>query len=242
MVPFVNHRRADMTDTSSPPTAQPVTGEVKPDAGRPLRADAQRNRALILEAAEAVLATRGVDASIDEIAQRAGVGVGTVYRNFPNKDALLKALVLSRLEPVVEAAREATTAEDPGEAFTAFLHRLAQEFDSFKALADTIAASGLDLKAIKQEVTGELDELIGQLLARAQAAGSVRPDVSLSDVAALLAGLGHADTSSWDPAQRSRCVALVCDALLVNARIIVPRSAAPAARRDGPAPPQGSSA
>src|SRR5438105_699085 len=83
-------------------------------AGRHLRADARRNRQRVLEAAEAVLATHGLAAPIDEIARAAGVGVGTVYRHFPTKEALLEAIVLSHLEPILAEVRSLLTAADPG--------------------------------------------------------------------------------------------------------------------------------
>jgi len=190
---------------------------------RHLRADARRNRERVLQAADEMLAARGVDASIDEIAARAGVGVGTVYRNFPTKEALLQALLVARLEPVLSAARAAAESDDPGEAFVAFMQRLSDEFASFKPLAETIAASGIDLHAAKQEVSAELLSAVGALLERAQKAGRVRPDVNLADVSALMAGLGHADPAVMGPSQRSRCVALVCDSLLVDARSVLPQ-------------------
>src|SRR5438477_3863362 len=206
--------------TASIDTAGPDGGSTPTE--RHLRADAQRNRERVLQAADEMLAARGVDASIDEIAARAGVGVGTVYRNFPTKEALLQALLVARIEPLIAAAREAASAADPGEAFVAFLRRLSDESGAFKALADTMAASGIDLHAAKREVSSELLEAVGALLKRAQDAGSVRPDVSIQDVSALMAGLGHADPSSMDAGQRSRCVALLCDALLVDARSLLP--------------------
>ncbi len=180
---------------------------------RKLRADAQRNRASILDAAEGEFRAHGVDASMDEIAHRAGVGVGTVYRNFPTKEALLQAIVAARLQPLLDAAREAASAEDAGEAFFAFLRRLSDESAAFKALAERMAASGFDLTATKKDVMRELLGAVGELLARAQRYGRVRTDISIDDVSMLMAGLGQAGFSASDPSLQSRCVALVCDAL-----------------------------
>jgi AcrR family transcriptional regulator len=196
--------------------AEPHTSE------RHFRADAQRNRERVLEAANALLATRGVDVSVDEIAQRAQVGVGTLYRNFPTKQALLEALLVARIEPLVLAAREAAGAEDAGEAFVGFVRHLSDEFADFKALADAMAASGIDIDVAKKAAAAELFVAIGDLFEAAQRAGRIRPDVNLSDVAAMMSGLGHADPAFMDQGQRSRCVALICDSLLVDARSVLP--------------------
>jgi AcrR family transcriptional regulator len=189
---------------------------------RHLRADAQRNRQRVLEAANALFAARGVDVSVDEIAQLAQVGVGTVYRNFPNKGALLEALLAARIAPLVIAAREAAGADDPGDAFVMFVRRMSDEFADFKALADAMADVGVDLDAAKREISADLLVAVGVLFERAQQAGRVRPDVTITDVSAMMMGLGHADPAFMDPAQRSRCVALVCDSLLVGARSVLP--------------------
>src|ERR1035441_10557449 len=96
--------------------------EAAPQAGeRHLRVDAQRNLERILEAAATLMATHGIDVPIDEVAQLAQVGVGTVYRNFPTKDALFEALLMARITPLVAAARAAADAEDPGDAFVTFV-------------------------------------------------------------------------------------------------------------------------
>ena len=192
------------------------------DAERHLRADAQRNRERVLDAAGTLLATRGVDVSVDEIAQRAQVGVGTLYRNFPTKGALLEALLAARIAPLTVAAREAASADDPGAAFVSFVRRMSDEFANFKALADALVASGVDIDVAKRELSGELFAAVGVLFQRAQDAGRVRPDVTLADVSAMMMGLGHADPAYMDPSQRARCVALVCDSLLVGARSVLP--------------------
>ena len=203
------------------------TGAERHDAGpaeseRHLRADAQRNRERVIEAATTLFATRGVDVSVDEIAQLAQVGVGTVYRNFPTKGALLQGILAARVAPLVVAAREAADADDPGDAFVMFVRRMSDEFADFKALADAMAESGVDLDAAKREISGDLMIAVGALFERAQQAGRVRPDVTITDVSAMMMGLGHADPAFMDPAQRSRCVALVCDSLLVGARSVLP--------------------
>jgi AcrR family transcriptional regulator len=192
------------------------------DVERHLRADAQRNRERVLEAANTLLATRGVDISVDEIAHLAQVGVGTLYRNFPTKGALLEALLAARIAPLVVAAREAASADDAGEAFVSFVRRMSDEFANFKALAEAMVESGVDLDVAKRELSADLFAAVGVLFERAQRAGCLRPDVTITDVSAMMMGLGHADPLFMDPAQRARCVALVCDSLLVGARSVLP--------------------
>lgn len=205
-----------------------TTGSEQPEAvtetaERHLRVDAQRNRERILEAATTLMASYGIDVPIDEVAKLAQVGVGTVYRNFPTKGALFEALLMARLQPLVIAARTAADSDDPGNAFVTFVRRLSDEFADFKALADAMAASGIDLSVAKHKISGELMAAVTELLERAQRAGRIRPDVTISDVSAMMAGLSHTDTSFMDPPQRRRCVALVCDSLLVGARSLLPQ-------------------
>jgi AcrR family transcriptional regulator len=203
--------------------ADPAT----PTAPRKLRADAERNRGAILKAAEAVFRAQGAEAPIDEIARRAGVGVGTVYRNYPTKAAVVEAIIEARLGPIVAAARTAQKAEDPGEAFFAMLRRLAEEANAFKALAETVAAAGIDLRAAKEDLAKQVHAAMSDLLARAQRSGRVRPDVTIDDVTTLMGGLSHVGFGGSNKPARSRCVNLVCDALRSDRSA---GAAAPAAR------------
>ena len=124
-------------------TTEREQGDAAPlGSERHMRADALRNRERILEAATTLMAIHGIDVPIDDIADLAQVGVGTVYRNFPTKGALFEALLLARITPLVAAARTAAAAEEPGEAFVAFVRNLCDEFADFKALADAMVESG----------------------------------------------------------------------------------------------------
>jgi AcrR family transcriptional regulator len=190
---------------------------------RHLRADAQRNRERILEAATTLMASQGIEVPIDEIAQRAQVGVGTVYRNFPTKEALFEALIHARLEPLVAEARSAARSNDPADAFINFIRRIGDEFADFKALGDAMCEAGVDLSETKQRISGELNDAVAGLLASAQRAGRIRPDVTINDVSAMMVGLSHADPSLIDSSQRKRCVALFCDSLLLDARSVLPQ-------------------
>ena len=155
---------------------------------RPLRADARRNCERVLEAAESVLATEGVSVPIDEVARRAGVGVGTVYRQFPTKEALLEAIMLRRMEKLVEDARSRTGAEDPGAAFFGFLEHLVDEATRKRDLADALAGAGIDLGERSASVGQELTGVVAELLDRAQRSGAVRADVGMPELFGLVAG------------------------------------------------------
>ena len=187
--------------------------ETAPVPPHHLRADARRNREAILRAAEAEFGAHGPDVAIDDIARRAGLGVGTLYRHFPTKEDLLGALVNAHLEPMVAAAREAGRASDPGTGFFGLLRYLAAEFAAFRALADVIAASGVDLSSAKGPAHLELMTAVTDVMTRAQEAEQVRRDVSAADVTTMMGAICQSDVMAGDPTRLGRCVDLVCDAL-----------------------------
>lgn len=151
-----------------------------------LRADARRNRARVLAAAEEAFATEGAAVPLDEIARRAGVGAGTVYRHFPSKEALFQAVVVDRIEQFAREARELLGSDKPGEVFFAFFRRLIRQVSLNKALCDALApTTGF---AFKTGANSGLRDALGQLLARAQQAGAVRPDITGGDLRALIVG------------------------------------------------------
>lgn len=152
-----------------------------PASGRPLRADARRNREKVLAAAREAFAAAGYDVPLDEIAARAGVGPGTVYRHFPSKESLFEAVIAARVRDLADDARERAAASDPGEAFFGFLGRIGQEAAAKRDMPDTLDVPG----PLRDEVFTALDTL----LRRAQEAGAVRADVLTPDLLILLKGL-----------------------------------------------------
>ncbi|WAL65352.1 TetR/AcrR family transcriptional regulator [Amycolatopsis cynarae] len=151
-----------------------------------LRADARRNRARVLAAAQEAFADEGPSVPLDEIARRAGVGAGTVYRHFPSKESLFQAVVLDSIEQLTEQARERLTATDPGEAFFEYFRLVAERAVLNKALCDALAAAGgiEPSSAQRADFRGRMAEL----LARAQRAGAVRDDITAEDLVPLLSG------------------------------------------------------
>jgi AcrR family transcriptional regulator len=161
------------------------------DAQRPLRADARRNRDAILAAAHEVFAEFGREAQIDDVAKRANVGVGTVYRHFPTKEQLLEALAAEQFTAVAQLAREAVDRDDAWEAFCDLLTQAAERLSSDRALSEVIAMAP-DAMASVCAAREDLRASAAILLRRAQEAGQVRPDVSADDVPMLMCGVGSA--------------------------------------------------
>jgi AcrR family transcriptional regulator len=176
-----------------------------------MRADARRNRERVLTAAEEVFGERGAGASTEEVARRAGVGIGTVFRHFPTKEALYEAIVVRRLTRLLaEAPRDAA---DPGAAFRAFFTRIVEEAAAKKAFADTMAVVGIDVKKSAPDVGEDIRGALGDLLERAQDAGAIRPDVSRDEVMVLLAGACLAADRTADAKLRARSLAVLFDGL-----------------------------
>lgn len=184
-----------------------------PDEPRPLRADAARNRARVLDVAYAAFAEEGLSVPIDEIARRAGVGAGTVYRHFPNKEALFSAIASNRLQYLVDRAAALTEAKGPGEAFFAYLDVLVDEGKSDQGLVDALAGIGFDVAAAIPEAERRFMALLEDLLTRAQAAGTVRADIGVSDVKALLVGCQAMQRYDGEPGTALRTLRVVRDGL-----------------------------
>ena len=151
-----------------------------------MRADAERNKKLIVEAAREVFATAGLAAPIDEIAERAGVGTGTLYRHFPTKEALFEAVVIGRVEDLVEEARRLIAANEPKTAFFTLLSQLVQHGDGHKDLMDALGKQSFDIQKAVPGLLTEMWNAVGQLLEQAQQVGAVRRDVGLPHVQALV--------------------------------------------------------
>ena len=166
---------------------------------RPLRADAERNRQRILEAASTVFAERGLDVSLDEIAAAAGVGVGTVYRRFADKDALIDALFEQKIEEVAGVARAALEIEDPWESFAAFMRGLCRLHAADRGLKEALLSADRGQERV-QRGRETMAPLGMQVLRRAQEAGVVRDDLATFDIPLMHATVGLI-------ADKSRCAA-----------------------------------
>jgi AcrR family transcriptional regulator len=156
---------------------------------RPMRADAARNRARVLQVAYDTFAADGLSVPIDEIARRAGVGAGTVYRHFPTKDDLFKAVVQDRIERIVGAGRALLNDADRGQALFMFLRSMVLDWGATdRGLTDALAGLGIDVRAAMPEAEEQFLGVLGELLRAAQEAGTVRRDVDVADVKAIVVG------------------------------------------------------
>ena len=160
-------------------------GGVKVNEERPLRRDAQLNRDRIIAAAREVFAARGLNATLDDVAQHAGVGVGTVYRRFPTKEALLEVALNERLEEHVRAAEAALAAPTGWDGLVEFLRRAAEMQAADRGLRDLVLGADFHARH-KARARDRIEAPVRQLIDRAHHEGSLRPDVTLEDLPLLL--------------------------------------------------------
>jgi len=192
--------------------SSPRAGTATP---RPMRADAQRNYQRLLDAALAVFAEHGADdASLEEIARRAGVGIGTLYRHFPTRQALLEAVYRDQVDGMRAKADELLESDSPSEALAEWLRALSA-FSSTKrsltaALLETLGTESELLSACSAVIYGAADEM----LTRAKETGAIRPDVDGRDLMRLVHGVNiAAQHTPTDPGQRDRLIGIILDGL-----------------------------
>jgi AcrR family transcriptional regulator len=164
---------------------------------RPLRRDAVRNQQRVLSAARAALAEHGTDVTMELIALRAGVGVGTVYRRFPDKEALIEALFEDKLKQLIDLAELELAQPDPWEALVGFLRSVAELQSSNRGLQEVLHGSVYMQQGVAA-ARNLLLPMIGTLLERAQAAGSVRRDVATADIPVILLMLSSLALYTYD--------------------------------------------
>jgi AcrR family transcriptional regulator len=182
---------------------------------KPLRSDARRNRERLLEAARAAFADEGLAVPLDEIARRAGVGPGTLYRHFPAKEALFEAVLQDRLQCLADEAGALRDAPDPGAALLGFVDRLIAEAALKRDLVDALASVGAELGAGLAETGAQIRGGMRDLLVRAQASGAIRDDIGVDDlmtiVASMMFALRGRSAQATDP---HRAVTVLRDGLL----------------------------
>jgi AcrR family transcriptional regulator len=198
----------------------PGVGPAGPGAGerapRALRADAQRNIGSLLEAAKAVFATSGVDAPAKEIADLAGVGVGTLYRHFPQRSDLVKAVFQRAVDACADAAPELAAANEPGVALEKWLHRYTEFVATKRGLAAALHSGDPAFDALPGYFMQRLGPALGSLLEAAIATGEIRADISSRELLPAVANLCM-PVADEGPAYSQRMVALLIDGLRYGA-------------------------
>jgi AcrR family transcriptional regulator len=204
----------------SPPDATSTTARE-----RPLRRDAERNRRRILEAAAEVFAERGLGVTMDDIADHAGVGVGTVYRRFPNKELLIDALLEDRLAELVAMAERAQEEDDPWQALTGFLERGQALQAANRAVKEVVLSTEHGRERVAH-MRSRLAPLVDALVKRAQSSGQLRPDIHETDLPLIQIMLGAVVdvTRDIEPETWRRLLAIIVDGL----RAREPRTPLPA--------------
>ncbi|GGR81857.1 TetR family transcriptional regulator [Micromonospora fulviviridis] len=175
-------------------------------ARRPKRADARRNYDALIVAAREVFGESGAGASLEEIARRAGVGIGTLYRNFPKRSDLFEAVYVEEVRALSASAADLADVP-PWDALVAWLHRFVAYVGTKRALAEELVHDSEVFRSCRTEIyaAGE------PLLRRAQEAGAARPDASFEDVVRLISGIMA--YQFMEPAQRERVLTIALDGL-----------------------------
>ena len=194
-----------------------------PVSRRPLRQDAERNRRRIVSAARDAFAEAGLDASMDEVARRAGVGIGTVYRRFPDKEALIDAVFEDALRNLVAIAREALDDADAWRGFRTYVER-AMELNARNCGLHAVLGSREHGRERLDAARARMRPLVGKLVQRAQEQGALRPDFSPRDLPLLFAATGRVVelTREVDPDVWRRLLGLVLDGLRADAATPLP--------------------
>jgi AcrR family transcriptional regulator len=175
---------------------------------RSLRADAQRNHRRILQAAEEVFGEHGPLASTEEVARRAGVAIGTVFRHFPTKADLLRALMKQLLQRLSDEAGALVVHGDPKTALFEFFTQVVEQTAANRSVVGLLASEAIEVPVTG--AVGSLTDVVHQLVQRGQRAGAIRAEIRLDEVMALLVSACHgALHGGWSPELRQRTLAIM---------------------------------
>ncbi|MGW0787130.1 TetR/AcrR family transcriptional regulator [Streptomyces sp. NPDC002911] len=180
-----------------------------PTPARPMRADARRNYDRLLSEARTAFAAQGTDASLEDIARRAGVGIGTLYRHFPNRQALMNAVFQEALTALLARSRELALADHPCTALVEWLGAIVTHAGEYRGLAQALMSASGDETSALTSCHVPLRQAGARLLTRAQSSGSVRADVSIDDLLQLTNAIAlAAEQTPADPALADRLLRL----------------------------------
>jgi AcrR family transcriptional regulator len=185
----------------------------KAPAARKPRADAQRNRDSLLEAAKAAFAEAGPEASLDEIARRAGVGIGTLYRHFPTRDAIVEAVYRREVQQLADSAPRLIESLPPAEALRAWMRVFIDYIAAKKVIAPALKSSVGGGSAVYADSSVRINGAIALLVERARASGDIRPSADPADLLRALIGFAYVNSApDWEASAR-RLIDLLIDGL-----------------------------
>jgi AcrR family transcriptional regulator len=196
---------------------RPEDSAAQAAAAKPARADAQRNARAILEAAMAVFATSGVDAPVREIAEKAGVGVGTLYRHYPQRSDLIVAVFRNEVDACAEAAAAIAAKHEPAEALARWMQRYVDFVAAKRGLAAALSSGDPAYESLPNYFREKIQPALQRLLDAAAEAGVIRPDVDAKELLLAVARLCTTDHYGGGPAHARRMVALLVDGLRYGA-------------------------
>ncbi|MEV0175124.1 helix-turn-helix domain-containing protein [Streptomyces sp. NPDC050803] len=179
-----------------------------------MRADARRNYERLLAEARTSFAEHGTDASLEDVARRAGVGIGTLYRHFPNRHALLSAVFEDAVSELLARARELRRAPEPCAALVTWLREMVTHAGEYRGLARALMSVSYDDTSALARCSDPIREAAGALLTRAQEAGAVREDVAIGDLLQLTHAIAlAAEETPGDPGVADRLLMLTLTGL-----------------------------
>jgi AcrR family transcriptional regulator len=190
-----------------------AAGGKAPRSVRKPRADARRNRDGLLEAAKAAFTEAGPEASLDEIARRAGVGIGTLYRHFPTRDAIVEAVYRREVQQLADAAPRLVESLPPAEALRAWMRLFVDYIAAKKVIAPALKSSVGGGSAVYADSSARINEAIALLVERARARGDIRPSADAADLLRALIGFAYVNSApDWEASAR-RLIDLLIDGL-----------------------------
>ncbi len=195
------------------PAARTSAAAEPPPPPRKPRADGQRNRERLLEAAKAAFAEAGPDISLDEIARRAGVGIGTLYRHFPTRDAIVEAVYRREVAQLADAATRLLDELPPGAALHEWMRLFVDYIATKKVIAAALGSIAGGVSELYASSGARIQAAMSLLIARAAAAGQIRADADPADILRALIGFTYFNTSPGWEASAHRLIDLLMDGL-----------------------------
>jgi AcrR family transcriptional regulator len=175
----------------------------EPEGGRRPRADSLRNREQLLETAKAAFSDAGAEVPLEEIARRAGLGIGTLYRHFPTRDALLTAVYRREVDQLSASADSLLETRPPLQALEAWLQLLVDYMATKRVIAPALRTGSADATQAYASSGAAITGALGKLAAAALASGEIRPDVTPDDLTRAIFGISHGyDQPGWEPSAR----------------------------------------